>query len=108
MAKYVDVMENKVDSSIIEESFEFGAKMLGKYADFGTLMSLNADEYADMYRLYALATSFKEEAIKSIKQQNQQSEMIYDLTEIVKEFRNEVSFLRQEIDSLKSKAKKND
>ncbi len=106
--KYSEIMETKVDSDVIEESFDLGKKMLSKYADIGTLMSLEADEYADMKQLYDLATSFKDQMVKAIKQQNLQTEMLYSLTETVKDLRDEVMFLQEEIDSLKSKAKKND
>ena len=108
MINYGQILENKVDDAVIDESFDLGEKMLGKYARFDSIMGMKADEFEDMKQLYKLAIRFKEQAIKSIRQQNQQSEMIYDLTEIVKELRKEVAFLREDVDSLKSKAKKND
>ena len=101
-------METKVDDAVINDSFDLGEKMLGKYARFDSIMGMKADEFEDMKQLYKLAIRFKEEAVKSIRQQNQQSEMLYDLTKVINELRKEIAFLREEVDSLKSKAKKND
>ena len=108
MVEYGEILENKVDSDIIAESFETGKEMLGKYAGLSGIMGMSADEFTDMKKLYNLAMSFKEQAIKAINQQNLQTEMIYDMTGIVKDLRDEVSFLKEELDSLKSKAKNND
>ena len=101
-------METKVDDAVINDSFDLGEKMLGKYARFDSIMGMKADEFEDMKQLYKLAIRFKDEAVKSIRQQNQQSEMLYDLTNVINELRKEIAFLREEVDSLKSKAKKND
>lgn len=101
-------METKVDDAVINDSFDLGEKMLGKYARFDSIMGMKADEFEDMKQLYKLAIRFKDEAVKSIRQQNQQSEMLYDLTKVINELRKEIAFLREEVDSLKSKAKKND
>ena len=107
MSKYETIFKTSVDSNVIEESFDLGEKMLCKYASFDSLMGMNPDEFEDMKQLYKLALRFKDEAVKSIKQQNQQTELLYDLTEVVKELRNEIALLRGEIDSLKpSKALK--
>lgn len=108
MVEYGEILENKVDSDIIAESFETGKEMLGKYAGLSEIMGMSADEFTDMKKLYNLAMSFKEQAIKAINQQNQQSEMLYDLTETVKELSHKVSLLQEDLDSLKSKAKNND
>ena len=108
MVNYGQILETKVNSDVIDESFDLGEKMLGKYARFDSIMGMKADEFEDMKQLYKLAIRFKDEAVKSIKQQNQQSEMLYDLTQVVDELRKEIAFLREDVDSLKSKAKKND
>ena len=99
---YEQILDTKVDTDVIDESFDLGEKMLSKYARFDSIMGMKADEFEDMKQLYKLALRFKDEAIKSVKQQNQQSEMLYDLLNETKELRKEVGYLREEIDSLKS------
>lgn len=108
MVKYEEILGVKVDSDVIEETFELGEKMISKHTDLSEFLDWDVDEFTDMKKMYSLATSFKEQMITSIKQQNLQTEMIYDLTEIVKDLREEVSILRDELDNLKSKAKNND
>lgn len=102
MVKYEQVNDVRVEENVVKDAFDLGEQLLGKYVGFDSIMGLSSQNFEDMKQLYALAMKFKEESVKFVKQQNLQTEALYDISCELKELQKEVSSLREELNSLKS------
>lgn len=91
--------------------WDFGIRMLSKYGfqeSFDNVMDMDPDTFKDIQEMYALANGLRSLTECMVDQMDQQTRILFNMEQQNKELLEKIGVLQEEIDSLKSKAKKND
>ena len=113
---YFDKEEQRILTSLdykttMNNIWDFGIRMLGKYGfqeSFDSIMDMDPDTLKDIQEMYWKAKELKSISESMADQMDQQTRILFTLEKQNRELLEKMNFLQEEIDSLKSKAKKND
>lgn len=85
--------------------FNFGGKVLGKYClnDFDTLANMDVEDIKTFQKLIKHANEVKNMAVDMAEQFDEQSKMLYDLKDEVRELREQNKEMLEILERLESK-----
>ena len=95
---------------LMEQTWSYGERLIKKYYldDLKGIMGMDPDTFGDIKDMYNLASQLKDTVLIMTKQMDQINLVNALIVRQNNELLEKLGFLEEEIDSLKSKAKKND
>lgn len=95
---------------LMNQTWSYGERLIKKYYldDLKSVMGMDPDTFGDIKDMYDLASQLKDTVLIMTKQMDQINLVNALIVRQNNELIEKMEFLSEEIDSLKSKAKKND
>lgn len=96
--------------SVVDSMWEFMGKMVAKYClnDLDSLTGIDSDDIKNIQTCIVMSRSMFDTSVKMARQLDQQSEILFELRKQNELLLETVGELAEEVESLKSKTKKND
>lgn len=105
------IMVSDKTEAFLEGVWSYGEKMIAKYYlgnDLDGVMGMDPDTFKDMTEMYKWSKELKDLTLLMARQMDQIALTNALIVNQNKELLEEIGVLQEELDSLKSKAKKND